>query len=1679
MTVGGRRRGAARGFTLVELSIASLVIGLVLITIVTVMSNIASARARSAWVDAAQDQLTTLMDRLVDRPYTELASFTTDAEIPDPCPGEPQVSCVPVRNTTARVEWAVVASDRTVPGGWAPAFVDVTARVSLAATGVPGDLVAPDVTRRVVAGDQVAGQTRATVTVVADGNAAAEPDELPSVYLIDPGGPSGPVAVSPAAAFDGDGIAHIALADASAVCTRGAPCRLAIGTDAEWWATDEVTLTAPAVAGQAGNLIIGAGERHEYALTFAHRGVIAVDLLARPDGGKARPGAEPNSICLFAEFSDGLGVQTVPECNAGAGREIRFSTYAVDDPSSTDPNDRIDLPIPADTDLTLLSDLRDGSCAQFNLASGYVPVTSDVDGDWVDAGRYCTSYTWGRPGYFAEAGQPEVAIADRWPEIADVTFGPPGTALRRYSLTWASTEARPATGYEGAEALFSDVIAANGPLFHLKLDEVQGEITLVDQVEGPVDPDTGEPDPDGRHPGTVSTIGGVALGFPGSMADDSTAASLSDDFSPALLVDLRNDVTGTEHDRFALRGAFASQFGLSVLIRDEGDELRDVDPQELLIYGNPQSDGWALRTNPVDRRLELVVNGVVMQSEHDAYVPGIWQQVMVTYSNGGPANVRFYVDGQLRGTDRRTVSLVNVRDELGVGRLCDCVIDEVFWLGGNGAGSGGTTNFDQFAASLQAAAETAAEVGGPIWSKPRVTPPCHASNTCGAERRPYVEYAGCPDRSDSLCLSANIAPIPFHEEFPFDHAFAPGNTTEWAISFLDPEGDSGEVRISGADLQGTASGLEYYDEVDEEWRPVAATTLVIAVDNAIPTTVRFRHSPNGYSGAILMPVRATDAANGLTRDYVLGFHGFPVAYGIDLTVIDDDHRWGQQPGNVIRAMVVGPSGQPLDGADVTLVLPGALGGTLTGTTGSQAGVPSGAFDFTIDTSATVHGTYAVRALVDDGAGGARQFPEPADVPDCVAVNAAIEAGTTDNPPDGCIRVDQTPADIVVSGGSIRQGGTDEDLVTVTVTDRAGQAYDGVRVRGRVEPRVGFDDNSLSFVSAGAGDSGAGTCTTGDNGPGRCVLGLAAAPTAKADPGYTVTVRSGNAVASTTVEVVGVVRTLSVEDVAIAQGESSDLVVTARTGDGAPAAGTSISAASALPVSPATAVTDPSGNATFTVTVPANADTGPETVTFTQSGGTPPPDPVNPVQAQATIDVTAEVSNLIYGSVTPFAVGQGSQAAVVGQATDASGDPVPNATVSVDFLGAGGADATLEIGVPRTVRTGPAGEFLIPIDVPAAAVTGDYELLVSSGPVTPVTFTVSITDPVPTVRVASRSMQTAEHDGTLIQGGAASAVVFTATDVDGTPVSPDSINLTGATTLDGDPVGVTAGAFTEVEEGVFTATLTNSGTPVRGVGHLLNLTVTHSGTTVDQVAAIGVTQSLGDITVEDVSVPQNSSSPATVRASDLLGDPFAGARVSAALVGAPAGVRIGATCPTSGPCSGASVVTGPDGTAQIAVAADAVPANVYGGAVSVTAETIDGSVGSDTRNLTVTPVLRGLSGPAGLTIQDGRAGSFAVSAIDQAGDPIDGVAIEIGRVLDASGRLIAVPEFARVSTGGCAEADAPCGDRVGVATVRMEVTEGILSTGGPTGTGDSPDDYDYQIEISAGSARTVVGLEISN
>lgn len=1537
-----------RGVTMVELLVTTAVSAAMLGLLVAIMANMATSRAQSMWASEAHTVAARVLAEVTDVDFEELS---VGAQVPDElaCEGEPQLACLPVRGGTGQVEVATSSSQQPVAGGWAPAWVDVTATVHPPKVAGGTDLPPVTVRERVAAGDLVSGTSRATVTVVADGAGledAGDTDRLPAVYLRARDG-----STSSGASFGQDGTATIGLAgltgEPTDLCGDQNPCRLAIGDGDEWWADDSYTLTAAQVIGAQGAITVAPGQQVRTAATLAARGEVHVSPMARPDGGRPARGAPQGSVCIWAEFSDGLGTVRQPACNTvDSGETIVLDSYEVQSDlngdGTVDSADR--LPIPAGTDLTLLSDRPDMQCPARLADAGQT--AARADGTWQAGRAVCTTWTWGRPSEFGRSGSTPGRIAADWPRIGQVEVPAGGTDT--YELVWSGREARPAAGYPGNESSYTAALDTLSPVAHLPFDEEPGQAALHDRAAG-------------ADHGTVSTDTGVFFGVPGALADSSTAVRLDSRAAPSLLLDTRasngaGEPVRTSQERDVLRLQRDATIIVSAVLPASSEGR-----SELASYGQPSDgNGWVLRAAAATRSLELHVNGRTFRSPADAWTPQVWQHIAVSFDrqSSTQATVRFFVDGvDISGevSAGGAVSVPANRDMLSIGRVCDCVLDEFAIVAR-------TVGADD-AAFLFEASDQTREVGGPAWSKPRIQQPCAATATCrppggdvsaaAHDRHPYVEMRTCEFGGDRLCESPNGAPGPVGLQAPYSVS-PTGAGRAPVVTFADPEGDDFTVKV-----------IETVGDVNPIDRSfvLGAGTWEFTSRSTRPGTAAYATMSLTDEHGNENTIRVALTAGGVV---------------LDLVARTPQLRVPQSPGHALGVDIVGPGGGSIPTTTVTFSGVGSTPPELASQLGAVTTTDYGHAVLELDTTNVSAGDHVVRATAPNGAGGTHQV-------------------------DMTVTVVQTPGSLVVSNaGTLAQG--KRRNVTVSATDKAGSTFAGVVVRGRTIAPAGAAPTAVVMSRA--------ACTTGPSGT--CQLEVEARTDAA--PGdYQVVASSGGATSAGggQVQVVSDVARVEVPDTAVTQGGHAELHARVLDGQGRPVpGGTPVSmnlSSGALNLS-AASTTNAAGLVPITVTAPLATPPGNSTLTAVARDSED-----RAVDASARVRVMAAVGSIELDA--PAAAARGNVAVISGRVRDGrQTEPLADATVRVLLTPPSQAQEARNVQVPAMVRTGQDGQVLVPITIGADAQLGTYRIEVASdsGEVVSAPVELSVVDAVGQVQVRGRLTQ-----------GSTAEVAITANNVDQAPVAGAVVRMVGATSLDGTAVDLTSGApVTTGPDGTVSLQVTDSFQPSPGGVYLLrfDLTVPGMPETTQSTAAVRLMPAAAGLNAAGVSVPQGSSSTATVRVVDLTGAPMPGADVTVTAATEASGtiVELGARNEQrgeSGPYLDATVVTGPDGVARVPVRAHNVAAGRFADLLRYRVEGASGPLLAGV-DVTVSSTPRNLASSRP-SASRGSSDTLTVCATDAHNDPAVGVAIDLPVVVAGPARLI--PENRRVPTGndGCA------------------------------------------------------------
>lgn len=434
------RAGRISGATLLDVAIA---IGLILI----VASAVTGAVARTVLADA-RAQLTVQASGAVDAALAELASqvnvdLNAVAEVgleqaardglvtlPDPCPQDTTRSCLKLGSATGQVTYTFSARTRTVAARRQVVTAELSAVVALPGGGT--------VTRSTTLYDAAAGLLAVpgtgAVRVQVDGIAAG--DAAPQGIHLLRETSTGYTSVGAGAVGTTDRIALIAAA--ANQCTPASPCRVGLTGDAPYFQDGTFTLTGATVAGDAGKVVLTAGEVVDLTAPVVRPGRAEVELQARrAPSGTGQPDIDrpsrAGSVCLWASFTDPSGPVAIPACNAPSAGLVRFDSYAPDPgrPTAT-------IGLPTGTPVRLTTEHPAGTCPK-------VPAqTTATAGGWSSTAASCTSWTWGEPSDLVTLTGTVATTPFRQ---AHITL--PSGSASRYRAVWSGDTATPATGLAG------------------------------------------------------------------------------------------------------------------------------------------------------------------------------------------------------------------------------------------------------------------------------------------------------------------------------------------------------------------------------------------------------------------------------------------------------------------------------------------------------------------------------------------------------------------------------------------------------------------------------------------------------------------------------------------------------------------------------------------------------------------------------------------------------------------------------------------------------------------------------------------------------------------------------------------------------------------------------------------------------------------------------------------------------------------------------------------------------------------------------------------------------------------------------------------------------------------------------------------------------------------------------
>lgn len=385
----------ARGFTLLELAVAAAIFLTASAGLTLVVTQVLSTNALSAEQLTIRAALSSAASQIVSAPGAYEALLNNTFSVPDPCanqsaPGTGSQSCLVASGTTWPTNWGVqIGSPVSSVGSADAAFLTLTGRVVLA----NGAIISVS---RVVSSPSFAYSSANGLVRVS----VSDPGNLfsGSVYLLSMANPAEIVTSGPISG-------GVALLSAPAQdCTSQAPCVLGLTSGNDYAVSGGASMIASQMTGPGAQIVLSAGAVTSAALNIRGVGQETLSLVANNlSTTQAGVPSQAGSICLYANFNDGVANQSVPVCNFTDASTITMYDYA---PDPSRPNVRVALPL--NTPISLSTDPASGICPYVAnpVAGSAVSGLMGWSGTgWVGAsGGVCTSWTWGNPTSFSSNG---------------------------------------------------------------------------------------------------------------------------------------------------------------------------------------------------------------------------------------------------------------------------------------------------------------------------------------------------------------------------------------------------------------------------------------------------------------------------------------------------------------------------------------------------------------------------------------------------------------------------------------------------------------------------------------------------------------------------------------------------------------------------------------------------------------------------------------------------------------------------------------------------------------------------------------------------------------------------------------------------------------------------------------------------------------------------------------------------------------------------------------------------------------------------------------------------------------------------------------------------------------------------------------------------------------------------
>ena len=415
-----------RGFTIFELIVAStLFLVAAAVLSLAVAESIATTAESSArrQVEAALSQGA---NQIVTAPNAYDALLNNTFSVASPCSntntiGTSATSCFVVNATTYTASWkTVLGSDALGLSANAAQTINLTGTINFS----DGTTVS---TTRIVTAPSYGYQTGTGVLRVT----VSDPSNLLSssspLYLLST--PSTPSVVAGTTLSGSSGSYSALFRVAASSCTSSSPCVLGLSPGTNFAVSGSAALSASQVMGPGSQIVLTAGQSTSANLTIQRIGTAVLSLNATNSAtGQTGANPVPGSVCLYAQFQDGVALEDIPVCNFGNPQQITLNNYTYG------------LPFPSGVPITLTTD-------NGTAATGSCPVNSDWSGSggtslgagsnssgvtWTSANATCTSNTWGDPTSFTFGG-----VTTPWSSAPTITLSAGSTVSG--TVTWSGS----------------------------------------------------------------------------------------------------------------------------------------------------------------------------------------------------------------------------------------------------------------------------------------------------------------------------------------------------------------------------------------------------------------------------------------------------------------------------------------------------------------------------------------------------------------------------------------------------------------------------------------------------------------------------------------------------------------------------------------------------------------------------------------------------------------------------------------------------------------------------------------------------------------------------------------------------------------------------------------------------------------------------------------------------------------------------------------------------------------------------------------------------------------------------------------------------------------------------------------------------------------------------------------